>query len=1283
MSNYITNHLLIILFFTVFFQSSCMEKPAAQLSKSGIEPQALSKKQRQKIFKNMPDLDKSKYLDQVPEYEDKDTFDLVSLSQIDKKIIERNRANPLFLAIDTKRENTYSEKRKATRIRNFFDLQIKKTKTSCYDSYDELSKLIWNHRSFFYLMIKEPAYNAFINNRIKVQDAYSLFNMAAVLCKAARAQEVKKISFCPVLAQKALDLIYQVEQIPHNDPAMAKDIRILIEKILHEYPKLYDYFQQLHGGKSAFPKTFGWLEESKQLQDYLEKSAPKKVQEPEAVGPSPVPTSEKLSTHTPVFQHDTPIANSNQISATTNEIPVVKTENPSAPETTRTSKVLDTSSTEKHEAQETAPIVQPTSKSKKKKKPQEEVTEQPKKTADSINIQELISLYRHAYIKGKYNEAAHKAWQVIKHTNPNSPEYKQAAERIDQLSKLEIPKMPEEQDCSYSPDGKYVFIHGSTRSQIPRKAFENNIKKLMQQKKEIEEMKPNILYYQIILHKDDTEQGPSITHFMEAQNARHGKLVEEPVEYDSTTFAALSNKFTNVTCSTHEDIQKAIAHISALADQGNQQAIQAIATYHHKAAMEIPSMQLVHLRMAYNYLNRLDPNSSAAKLNGFNPRQIYLDYFQQLYNFARLDKNAQTKGEVLWTKFYSLTRFIAESLEGLKKISTHQNTTDLIVDIKCSLKGNLHRIRSSADSLIEHYAPAVPAQLSRVLHTLLMNGANGLPLSIRQRQAVIKRLHAQNSQDAILQSLTSKIYEGSSYQEEATNENMPYSDDYYRMLFAIDTQDYRTALKLAQKLHITHNDFRAQMYCSNILLSTNIAPRTDDQKLVAIRKTLDDVMIPAKLITLLPVYSDAVHMAKEIAKRNNIPALELLIDAYCADDYHHVPGSQLMNLLTQLKEVLHTSTTPAALTTLTSKDFYTSLTYFCGNNQTFDPLWLYANCLLECVVKNKDAKAAEPAAQIIKQITEAIEEDIKAERKDSGFFVASDARSQLSERLKTIVSNKEIVDILQLNNAHTTALKLHWALNPHKKISIDSAEAQQMVDEVVNDMVSTFLDSNTPATDHLLDSDGNTENNSIALELIDVPKIAKTSTMKSENILTINRDTIEEYVNGSYYRRRNIITDLLKRKDFKLYKKEYGQDKPIARNREECFPQIQDFLLMAAHEYMIAQADSAKPLEVFDVPSAAALIQQALKIHPYYGCLEIANALIDNYIWPQNIEMGYRYLLKATELAEKHRDKLSIQDHVYLQSTRSQYASAIANLGFLTAVNFRLNALGSTKKGTP
>lgn len=1071
-------------------------------------------------------------------------------------------------------------------------------------------------------LLENPLLDKFISNRFEKKDSKTLYVLATLLDKAGRERDRD-------LETKALDILVKIKKLPHVNRAITQAIAEHIESLRQNDPWLEAYYNASMNPLTQAPMVFpslGWLPEDKSLSN-LQPQVPTVKPIPESVTPTkPAETPAVAATNSSVNEKNSP---------------------PVSPAPSETS-----GSPKKSRKKKTAPA---------------------QKEDESVNIDELVTAYKKAYSTGHYQESVDKAWQVIKHTAPDSAEYKHAAARIDLISKIDF----------IHQNGAEKALE-TTKQMHPKhphlmQALErsNRLQKKINGKEiEINEAVQSALYCKVLLHKNGTDPSEAISYFMKAQDLREGTLIEEPEETDATTFAALSNKITNVVVTRNPQMTEVIDFITQLANQGNQQALQAMAIHHHKTAMANPSMQLLCLRLASSYLNRLDNKITTSAPKNFDPRQIYFDYYQQLYVFARLDEHAKVKdfqtGKTLASlpKYFQLTRFIAEACNGLKLVDSHPKAAAWRTKAQLLLKGNLYKIHKNLRAFLTQMDSSSTDTLPEI-YKMILYGANGLPLSIGQRKLIIDDLKRKRPQEALIRFLNSEKYEDTCYQRAALKEGKPYSDDYYRMLFALDTGNFKEALPLARKLSNEHKDFRADMFIKNILSCTDLVFQTDAARIPAIKTLFNDVMSHDKIMTLLPVYCDAMQIVEDMAARNFVPAIELLLDAHCADEYKGTHQAGLITLFDRTKDLIRTSTTPVAIPHLTREDFYLNLTSFCGMNETMEPLWSYTGCLLESLMVHKDYKTAEPAAALVQKIAEGIEADIKAEKKGSVFFVTSAARSQLSERVRALVSDKANMKQLQLTESYGVVLKLHFALHPEEK-DVHS-EAKQMADEVFQELIATFLDPTAPLTDHILD-DGNTDT-VLERELADVPKIS--STRGSKKGPSITSVQTEEYLNSPNFQARCRMEDLRKREDFKLYKEQYGNEK-IEISTKDKRSRIQDLLLLAGHKFMLAQADSPKPLKILQVPEVILLIQQAIAVHPVLSYLEIANALFYNTIWPSDIKEGEKYLHTALAKAETH--KLSAQESASLQHTKRQYATYYVSLGMMTASKLFSDPVQSTKK---
>lgn len=177
-------------------------------------PFSLSKRARHKLIRSMPDLDRTHFKDLASEYEGYDAFSKQKKSAADIQVIHAGKHNPIELPFSLQTTpKTETEKSKIKEIRAFFSKQIEDAARPNYNSYDSLTLLLKRHRSYFTLMVQQPLYQDFISNRIKANDANTLFNLASVIFRAARPQDDKGIGLSIPLAQKALEVLVKIENL--------------------------------------------------------------------------------------------------------------------------------------------------------------------------------------------------------------------------------------------------------------------------------------------------------------------------------------------------------------------------------------------------------------------------------------------------------------------------------------------------------------------------------------------------------------------------------------------------------------------------------------------------------------------------------------------------------------------------------------------------------------------------------------------------------------------------------------------------------------------------------------------------------------------------------------------------------------------------------------------------------------------------------------------------------------------------------------------------------------
>ncbi|CAN5195859.1 hypothetical protein BH09DEP1_BH09DEP1_0170 [soil metagenome] len=636
-----------------------------------------------------------------------------------------------------KAKATQSAKENKKQADNYLKEQHQLARAGKFDREAWLNTLLKWHPDKIAFLVENPVLDEFIENRWEKRDCKTLYVLATLLDKAGRIQpSTERLTYTQYqnerrLETKSLDIINKIQTLPYVNNMITGNIESHLDFLRKNDPRLIDYYDSISnkfaGNQVVFPRL-GWLPNNTGL----------RALEPQ--------------THiAPLIE---PTVKSSQ--------PIIKTETQklklAAPE-----KLIDTPKTIA-----TAVLHKPT--------PAITIIATVPSAPDNqpVDIHQLIAAYKKASTTGNYQTALDKAWQVTKHTTPQSSEYKRAAARIDFISRLDL-----------------------------------------QKNKPAKEAVAGALYRQTLLHQSDANPSQAISYFMKAQNLREGILVEEPDETDPITFTALTNTILSVTNTSDQEIKDTIDFITTLAGQGNQQAIQAIASYHHKTARANPSMQLLNLRIAFNYLNKLDLQLDTPRLEGFDEHQIYFDYFQQLYVFARNDSNAMVKGIMPLKRYLLMTSFLAQAYNGLEKVSNLPSATEWINDALFSLKGNLHKINTLLHNSLTNLVPSASEEWYQ---NLILYGANGLPLSIGQRKTILNILKTKIPDNAISESLATKNYEQSPYHIAAQKEDKSFSNNYYHMLFMLDVGDFKPALKLAQKLSIQHKDFRGETFSKNILL---------------------------------------------------------------------------------------------------------------------------------------------------------------------------------------------------------------------------------------------------------------------------------------------------------------------------------------------------------------------------------------------------------------------------------------------------------------------------------
>lgn len=807
----------------------------------------------------------------------------------------------------------------------------------------------------------------------------------------------------------------------------------------------------------------------------------------------------------------------------------------------------------------------------------------------------LLAESKKLYKVNRYDESAQKAWAVIKTATPNSDEHKRAMERMELLSK---------QSCS----------------------------------------SPHTLYMQCLLHAHNP--AVAINFFMQAQNLRKDNIIKAPEKTSPMTFTSLLVSSLEIVHHENDEAKQAFDLIKSWAEQKNQHALQALAVYFHRNATEMPEMQLLCLRSAVQYLNQLNLQSSEGPLASCNVQQIYFDYYQQLYVFARKHNNYVIDGQIPLNRLLKATVMVADAYARLKDLEKygHSRAAEWANAALFTFKNHLNQIQKIIDGTFDDLTICKTTEVEQIqlVTNLILEGQNGLPLSIKQRQKIINSI--MHTQVPLMRCLREKKYEGSPYEAIAIQENKPYSQEFYRMLFAIDCGDFREGLSIAKKLSKEFSDTKADMFIKNILLSTDLVLKTHAQKLVSIQNLLEEIKNHNKTFSLVPLFCDAIQLLEQMAAAHFIPAIELLLDMHWADDHDHQNIAMIIKYFDQIKTAAleQPTFTPDEIPRLLSDNIRIPLAHFCDASKNTDVIWAYLDCLAHILVNTKNKDHAQRIAANIDKIGEGIDiHNAQSKGKDNKFLNKSTIKEQLASTVDSFLRDKQIIAQLRDNQCYDTMHLLAFHLNPDNVYGNIQQEIQvsgQLAEQIFDGLFET-------TTKHDEDQDA-TVNNGPSSESAYIQKEADVP----------QNPFVQKYVNSPQFQVHQKITEYRRNRQFQEYKESAQKNKICLDNRNlDIHLKIQTLLLLAAHSQMLAQAESEKPLDIFDIHEATAFTLQAIKIHPFYACLAIAHSCIAHEIWPYNPTAGQQFLEQASSLAEKHRNNLTMNQIIHLNNLKAQY----------------------------
>lgn len=762
----------------------------------------------------------------------------------------------------------------------------------------------------------------------------------------------------------------------------------------------------------------------------------------------------------------------------------------------------------------------------------------------------------------------------------------------------------------------------------------------------------NALCMMAALEKDIDQAS---AYFIQAQSLRPTKICEHPkIAKPQTTLIFLTGGILPLQFQETDFIQTVRQKLTQAA-RTNKKAAQAMALYHYKNAGLNSHNQLIVLKGAKEFADLLDPEKDILD-SALDLDQFYYDYYQQLHIFSSNENNYSINDSVPLTNIFLATAHSAKSAIELEKLSK-KNIHYGLYGIRANAHFNryMHMIHATFDEIITERIKAASQDHNHIgnLTILLVQGLCGMPLSIEERHKITDFLKSlPECTDPIAVSLRNKSYEKSHYERAALNSNKrEAANDYYRMLFAIDSGNNPLALKHAQEAAKASFDF-APHFLKCILMRSELVFKTDAQKLVSIQRNLVDHRQMCTKEKVAFLHSDAIAELEQMRKRKFLPSYPLLISYYCTI----AKPESTRTIVTLLEESAASVSSFDDLKQagiLCPSTWQTLHEYCSMNGDTLDPIYRYSQILLDALITSDKLNLVYDFTQAIQKVTEYIKSDVNVVNLESALYKISPEKSQLIEKLETILANKKNVNNLQTKEIHQVILDLYFIFNPEAKF------------ESSNEITDFFYGS-------LLD------------QL--VPKIVKTK--KRGLITTTKKDQAQLNTLSSHtpdssnsFAFREKIHVFRMNKDFIGYKKLH-ETKQLNLSETEPNPdpllKIDGLMVKIGHEYMLAQADSQNPIDPLQVPAINSLIQQAITIHPFYSYHAVATELLNDDVLPKNIEKGTEYLHKAIINGEKHLNKLSTKDIACLNQARKQLQILAIATGVSQSFNSAVNEIRST-----
>lgn len=562
----------------------------------------------------------------------------------------------------------------------------------------------------------------------------------------------------------------------------------------------------------------------------------------------------------------------------------------------------------------------------------------------------------------------------------------------------------------------------------------------------------NAIAHCILCYVEKKNPEKSINHFMQAQILRPGTLTEYPEKTDKTvTLATLMGQGTLVKWESDNE-PSAHARETVLNFSKTHPTLVniAMAVYYYKNAFCNPTRQLVCLQTAKECVDTL-PRDVELVPDILTGTDINFYYYQQLYAFARDEKNYSVLGIVPLNNFLMATAHLGQAYQGLKLYSLPMiSGVSYYEQAIAAFKRNCLLIREIIEKQIEKNIQKADQEYEKILPYLQKNllfGADGIPLSLEQRRTICTFLiqHPEHP-DRLTQSLVTGTYEGSPYEYVANTSKESRADIYFRMLFAIDRGDYACARTLAQE-GMRHNAPFTAMYFKNILFRTDDILKTDAQKYTAIKNFLGE-MVTAPSKSNFALYCDAITTLEQMRQREFLPAFGLLIEQNCTEWKVTTPLIQKNNSTQKLVTLIADAQSIFPQKPITEQELLLNeqtlhlLTHYCVNNKTLDPLYQYVQLIIGTIknahltTSSLESLASSPTTlaryqSLLYKVSEYLTFDINQNRETSTFWAGSKTRLDLVETLESILANNKLVGELRENGLHQHIVTLYYLFNPY------------------------------------------------------------------------------------------------------------------------------------------------------------------------------------------------------------------------------------------------------------